>query len=115
MCPIRFRQRRLSCEDQSSSHAGSLCYSAAIRMAKGFGLRVVTTVRNVRVIGSTLRSRRPKVRAQILADLVKNVWLKVEAGEVKPTVHKVLPITEAEAAQDVLCTGQDIGKVVLTI
>ena len=72
-------------------------------------------VRNVRIIGSTLRSRTPEVKAQILADLVKNVWPKVETGEVKPTIHKVLPITEAESAQDILYKGQNIGKVVLTV
>ena len=72
-------------------------------------------VRNVRIIGSTLRSRTPAVKAQILADLVKNVWPKVETGEVKPTIYKVLPITEAEAAHDILYKGQNIGKVVLTV
>ena len=72
-------------------------------------------VRNVRVIGSTLRSRTPEVKAQILADLVKNVWPKVESGEVKPTIYKVLPIQEAEAAHDILYNGQNVGKVVLTV
>lgn len=72
-------------------------------------------VRNVRIIGSTLRSRTPEVKAQILADLVKKVWPKVESGEVKPTIYKVLPIQEAEAAQDILYKGQNVGKVVLTI
>ena len=72
-------------------------------------------VRNVRIVGSTLRSRTPEVKAQILADLVKNVWPKVASGEVKPTIYKVLPITEAEAAHDILYKGQNIGKVVLTV
>ena len=72
-------------------------------------------VRNVRIIGSTLRSRTPEVKAQILAELVKNVFPKIESGEVKPTIYKTLPITEAEAAQDILYKGQNIGKVVLTI
>lgn len=72
-------------------------------------------VRNVRIIGSTLRSRTPEVKAQILAQLVKNVWSKVETGEVKPTIYKVLPIQEAEKAHDILYKGQNIGKVVLTV
>ncbi|MBO5913201.1 MAG: NAD(P)H-quinone oxidoreductase [Clostridia bacterium] len=72
-------------------------------------------VRNVRIIGSTLRSRTPEVKAQILAELVKNVWPKVETGEVKPTIYKVLPIQEAEAAHDILYKGQNVGKVVLTV
>jgi len=72
-------------------------------------------VRNVRIIGSTLRSRTPEVKAQILADLVQNVWPKVESGEVKPTIYKVLPITEAEAAHNILYRGENVGKVVLTV
>lgn len=72
-------------------------------------------VRNVRIIGSTLRSRDPKVKAQILSELVENVFPKVSAGLVKPTIHAVLPITEAEAAQDILYKGQQIGKVVLKV
>ncbi len=72
-------------------------------------------VRNVRIIGSTLRSRTPEVKAQILKKLVENVWQKVSSGEVKPTIYKVLPITEAEAAHDILYKGENIGKVVLTV
>ena len=72
-------------------------------------------VRNVRIIGSTLRSRTPEMKAQILAELVEKVWPKVATGAVKPTIYKVLPITEAEAAHDILYKGQNIGKVVLTV
>lgn len=72
-------------------------------------------VRNVRIIGSTLRSRTPQVKAEILASLVRDVWPKVETGEVKPTIYKVLPITEAEAAHDILYRGENVGKVVLTV
>ena len=72
-------------------------------------------VRNVRIIGSTLRSRTPEVKAQILAELVEKVWPKVSTGEVKPTIYKVLPITEAEEAHAILYRGENVGKVVLTV
>ena len=72
-------------------------------------------VRNVRIIGSTLRSRTPAVKAQILSELVEKVFPKIETGEVKPTIHAVLPITEAEAAHDILYKGKNVGKVVLTV
>lgn len=72
-------------------------------------------VRNVRIVGSTLRSRTPEVKAQILRSLVRDVWPKVESGEVKPTIYKVLPITEAEAAHNILYRGENVGKVVLTV
>lgn len=72
-------------------------------------------VRNVRIIGSTLRSRTPEMKAFILSELVKNVFPKISTGEVKPTIYKTMPITEAEAAQDILYKGQNVGKVVLTV
>ena len=72
-------------------------------------------VRNVRIIGSTLRSRPPQVKAQILAELVEKVWPKVSSGEVKPTIYRVLPIQQAEAAHDILYRGENVGKVVLTV
>lgn len=72
-------------------------------------------VRNVRIIGSTLRSRTPEFKAHILSELVKNVFPKVEEGLVKPTVYKVLPIIEAEAAHDILYRGENVGKVVLRV
>ena len=72
-------------------------------------------VRNVRIVGSTLRSRTPEVKAQILSELVEKVFPKIESGEVKPTIYKTLPITEAEAAHDILYKGQNVGKVVLTV
>jgi NADPH2:quinone reductase len=72
-------------------------------------------VRNVRIIGSTLRSRTPEMKAYILSELVKNVWPKVESGEVRPTIYKILPITEAEEAHAILKRNENIGKVVLTV
>ncbi len=72
-------------------------------------------VRNVRIIGSTLRSRTPAVKAEILASIVRNVYPKIEAGLVKPTIHAVLPIEKAEEAHDILYQGKNVGKVVLTV
>ena len=72
-------------------------------------------LRNVRIIGSTLRSRTPEMKAQILKKLVDNVWPKISSGEVKPTIYKILPIREAEAAHNILYQGQNVGKVVLRV
>ena len=72
-------------------------------------------VRNVRIIGSTLRSRTPEMKAKILASLVRDVWPKVTSGEVRPTIYRTLPIQQAEAAHDILYRGENVGKVVLTV
>ena len=72
-------------------------------------------VRHVRLIGSTLRSREPEMKAKILAELVEKVWPKVVSGQVKTTIFKVLPIQEAAAAHDLLYNSQSVGKVILTV
>ena len=71
--------------------------------------------KNIRIVGSTLRSRTPEMKAEILSKLVSEVWEKVANGKIKPTVYKVLPITEAEEAHDILYRGENIGKVVLKV
>ena len=72
-------------------------------------------MKNIRLIGSTLRSKTPEFKAELLARLVRDVWPKVESGEVRPTIYAVLPITKAEEAHALLEEGKSVGKVVLTI
>ena len=72
-------------------------------------------VRNVRIIGSTLRSRTPAVKAQILAMLVRDVFPKIEQGAIRPTIYKVFPITAAEEAQALMQSGKHNGKIVMTV
>ena len=72
-------------------------------------------VRNVRIIGSTLRSRTPAVKAEILSRLVADVWGMVASGQLRPTIFRVLPVTEAEAAHALLANSESVGKVVLKI
>lgn len=72
-------------------------------------------MKNIRLIGSTLRSKKPEVKARILASLVKDIWPKVESGEVRPTVYATRPITEAETGHALLEDGKSVGKVVLIV
>ncbi len=72
-------------------------------------------VRNVRIIGSTLRSRTPEIKAKLLAELTEKVWPKVEAGEIRPTIFKTLPITAADDAHQMLYKSQSVGKIILTV
>ena len=72
-------------------------------------------VRNVRIIGSTLRSRTPAMKGEILARLVSDFWEKVENGTLRPTIYRVLPVTEAETAHALLANSESVGKVVLEV
>ena len=72
-------------------------------------------VRNVRIIGSTLRSRAPQVKAQILASLVRDVFPKIADGSIRPSIYRTFPIVEADAAHALMQSGKHHGKIVLTV
>ena len=72
-------------------------------------------VKNIRIIGSTLRSKTPDTKAMILSRLVSDIWPKIESRELRPTIYKTFPIERTEEAQAVLERGENVGKVVLTV
>ena len=71
--------------------------------------------RGIRLIGSTLRSRPPEMKAEILAGLEELLWEAFSLGKIKPVIHETLPITQAEDAHAILQRRENIGKVVLTV
>lgn len=71
--------------------------------------------KRTRLIGTNLRSRTPEEKKVLLEDMVRIIWPKVESGEIRPTIYKVFPIQEAEAAQDLMYSGKSAGKIVLTV
>ncbi|MGI6172511.1 MAG: NAD(P)H-quinone oxidoreductase [Christensenellales bacterium] len=72
-------------------------------------------VNNTRLIGTTLRSRTPEAKRELLGNMVREIWPKVETGEIRPTIFKVLPIQKAEEAQAIMAAGKSVGKIVLTV
>jgi NADPH2:quinone reductase len=71
--------------------------------------------KGLHVVGSMLRNRTPEFKAYILSELVKNVWPFIEDGTIKPSIYKVLPITEASEAHAILERSENVGKVVLSV
>jgi NADPH2:quinone reductase len=69
----------------------------------------------IKLIGSTLRSRTPEMKGEILAGIQSTLWESFSSGAIKPFIYKSLPITEAEAAHAILQQNENTGKVVLTI
>jgi len=75
-------------------------------------LRLVLT-RGLRLIGSTLRSRPVATKARVIAGLAERVWPAFADGRMRPVIHRVLPIQQAEDAHAILERRENIGKVVL--
>ena len=72
-------------------------------------------VRRTRLIGTTLRSRTLEEKAEILSNMVRDIWPLFEAGKIRPAVYKVFPIQEAEEAQALMASGRHVGKIVLKV
>lgn len=71
--------------------------------------------KGLHLVGSMLRNRTPEFKAYLLSQLVEKVWPKIESGAIRPSVYKVLPMAQAEAAHDILYRSENIGKVVLQV
>jgi putative PIG3 family NAD(P)H quinone oxidoreductase len=65
--------------------------------------------------GSTLRARPLAEKIALKEAFMASFWPALEAGEVMPVIDRVLPITEAETAHDLLRRNETIGKVVLEL
>ena len=77
-------------------------------------LRPILT-KGLHIVGSMLRKRSSYEKSQILKELTEKLWPKLEIGEIKPSVYKVLPIEDAAEAHAILEKGENVGKVVLRV
>jgi NADPH2:quinone reductase len=71
--------------------------------------------KGLHLVGSMLRSRAPEMKARILRELVERVWPHIESGAIRPSIHRTLPIAEAEEAHAILERSENVGKVVLSL
>ncbi|QDG54684.1 NAD(P)H-quinone oxidoreductase [Persicimonas caeni] len=72
-------------------------------------------MKRLRVIGSVLRSRSPEEKVEITSRFRQEVWPWFESGELSPVIYRMLPITSADEAHDILRNNENVGKVVLRI
>jgi NADPH2:quinone reductase len=71
--------------------------------------------RRLSISGSTLRPRPVAFKARIARELREQVWPLIEAGKIKPVIHKVFPLEDAAAAHTLMESSEHVGKIVLTV
>ena len=92
---------------------GRLVVIGLLGGAKGeLNLGRVLTKRLV-ITGSTLRARSPAAKGMIANDLRRQVWPKIESGEILPVIHEKLSLAEAVRAHEILEANEVMGKIVL--
>lgn len=71
--------------------------------------------RRLRVIGSTLRTRAARDKAEIVSKFMARFGSALGAGRLKPVVHCVLGLEEAAEAHRLVQSSAHFGKVVLRV
>jgi NADPH:quinone reductase len=65
--------------------------------------------------GSTLRARSVAEKGVVASQVKQHAWPLLEAGKVKPVIHKVFPLAEAAEAHRTMEADTHIGKLVLKV
>lgn len=74
----------------------------------------VMMLKNLRVMGSTLRGRTIAEKGAFAAAIRERVWPAVADGRLRPVIHAALPLAQVAEAHRLLERGGHIGKIILT-
>lgn len=98
---------------ESLARGGRLVLIALQKGAKT-EINLLPVLRNhLSIHGSTLRSRTESEKAEIVAAFLKQFGAALEAGHLRPPIHKVLSAGEAAAAHRMMQASEHFGKIVL--
>ena len=71
--------------------------------------------RRLTLTGSTLRPRPVEFKGAIAASLRNRIWPLIEAGRIKPVIHRTFKLEQAADAHRLMESSEHIGKIVLTL
>ena len=71
--------------------------------------------RRLTITGSTLRPRPVAFKGAIARALRERAWPLLEQGAIKPIVHATFPLAQAAQAHAMMESGENIGKIILTV
>lgn len=71
--------------------------------------------RRLLVTGSNLRPQSDAKKAEMAKGLKKNIWPLLEQGAMRPLVYATFPLSQAAQAHTLMESGEQIGKIILTV
>jgi len=71
--------------------------------------------RRIRIVGSTLRALAVERKAAIVRGFVEQFGAALASGELVPEIDRVLPLSDAQRAHEVVEASEHFGKVVLRV
>ena len=94
---------------------GRLVFIAFLRGPKTELAIAEVMAKRLTITGSTLRPRSSEFKGYVAKNLREKIWPLIEAGRIKPVVHKTFPLAQASEAHRLMESSQHIGKLVLTL
>ena len=73
------------------------------------------TLKCLTLIGTTLRPQSVENKGRMARGLKEKVWPLLEAGKIKPIIHKTFPFKDAAGAHAEMERGEHVGKVMLVV
>ncbi len=95
------------------AHGGRLVLIGLMKGARGEIDLAAVMRKHLRIYGSTLRSRPAAEKAEIVRAFLARFGPALEAGRLRPPIHKVLPASEAREAHRIMEASEHFGKIIL--
>jgi putative PIG3 family NAD(P)H quinone oxidoreductase len=103
--------RNLACLAEEGRHV-------SIAVQRGASAEIplwVVMAKRLTLTGSTLRARPAAFKADLAAELRREVWPHLEAGRARPVIDSVFPLDRAADAHRRMESGEHVGKIVLEV
>ena len=94
---------------------GRLTYIAALESIKAEANLLYIITKQLKVSGSTLRSRSSEEKGKIVDQVVEHIWPLIEQGKYKPTIFQSFNMKDVNLAHDLMESSSHIGKILLDI
>jgi putative PIG3 family NAD(P)H quinone oxidoreductase len=70
-------------------------------------------MKRAQLLGSTLRARAVEEKAAIVSAFLERFGADLDAGRIRPVIHTVMPLEQAEEAHRLMEASEHFGKIVL--
>jgi tumor protein p53-inducible protein 3 len=100
---------------EALAHSGRLVLIGLMKGARSEIDLAAVLRRHLKLIGSTLRTRSEKEKAQIVAALLARFGDALEAGRLRPPIYRVVPMANVAEAHRMMAASEHFGKIILRI
>ena len=94
---------------------GRLTYIAALESINAEANLLYIMTKQLKVSGSTLRSRSPEDKGKIVNQVIEHIWPLIEQGKYKPTIFQSFNMEDVNLAHELMESSSHIGKILLDI